>query len=147
MKIDTDSSAPAYHSETAIIDAAQQKVYETLAAIEKWPMWQSQVTESNLSGEPEVGKPFTWKAGGLRFRSQLHTVGPYSEFGWTGKTLWYTAVHNWHFSDLSGKTKVTVKEHLKGPGALFLKKTLIKSMKISLRDLKHHCESGVWSIH
>ena len=99
-------------------------VFKIISDINNWPSWQSSVTEAQINGPTEVGVKFKWKAGGLNINSQLHTVNANSEIGWTGRIWWIKAVHNWYLSNENNRTKVIVKESLKGFGASLMQKSL-----------------------
>lgn len=131
-----------YVSENIEIDATVEKVYSIVSRICDWPDWQDNVTFTSINGSPEVNKEFHWKAGGVQIRSRLHTVNPPSEFGWTGKMLWISAVHNWSLKETNGKCLVEVEESLEGFLSGFMKKKLKDGMKENLKELKEAAESS-----
>jgi hypothetical protein len=92
MNIKVNKFAKAYAEEEILIDAAIAKVYSIVSDINKWSVWQRNVEYTSIQEEAEVDKEFRWKAGGVKIKSQLHTVTPYSEFGWTGQMRWISAV-------------------------------------------------------
>lgn len=145
MNIQTNPSAPVYHKDEITIHAPVQRVWEILTRIEEWPEWQAAVTQANVLGDLKEGVIFKWKAAGLSFTSQVHTIILHREFGWTGKTIGTTAVHNWRFTDLENQTKVQVEECLEGfLPKLFRKsfqKSLEKGMRTSLQELKQDAEN------
>lgn len=140
MNIDVDKSAKAYAKQQITIDATPEKVFQTVSDINNWTKWQSSVSSSAIEGTPEVGRQFTWNANGMKITSKLHTVNPNIEFGWTGRIMWITAVHNWTFSAKSAKCIVTVEESLNGFLSGLMKKSLVEGMTRSLQDLKKYCE-------
>ncbi len=140
MKIEVNSTAKCIATSEIIINTPKQHVFEILSNIKKWPEWQSSVTNAEIKGSPEVGKKFTWKAGGLNIKSKLHSVNPDSEIGWTGRIWWIKAVHNWYLIDEGGQTKVIVKESLKGLGSSLMRKSLEEGMKKNLDELKIQAE-------
>lgn len=140
IEIEVDSTAKCYSEEDIYINAAIENVYEILADINSWPVWQSSVSKAEMSGKPEVGKKFRWKSGGLQIKSRFHTVSPYSKLGWTGRIWWITAVHNWYLTRENNITKVVVKESLKGFGSSGMQKSLKEGMQNNLRELKIQAE-------
>lgn len=140
MNIEVNRNASAYHKEEIVINAPVEKVYKMLANINQWPTWQSNVASANMEGEAQQGKEFRWKAGGANIRSKLHTVNPYSEFGWTGRILWITAIHNWTFTEKDSTTTVVVEESMSGFLSGLMKSTLKDGMVKSLEELKMEVE-------
>lgn len=140
MNMEINDRAPAQHKEEVSIAAPVERVYGILSDIEKWTKWRTGVDRVKITGVPTEGKPFTWRSEGLNIKSKLHTVKENKAFGWTGKIFWINAVHNWYFDEDNGGTKVTVKESLNGFGAAFMKKSLIKTLKKDVGDLKSEAE-------
>jgi len=139
-----NNNAPVTCTKTITINASPKKVWETLTTIANWNTWQSAVSESKLNGELKPNTEFDWKAGGTKIHSRLHTVEPYSEFGWTGKAYTIYAIHNWTLKETSGATEVIVSESMEGFLAKLFKKSLYKTvekgMMTSLEDLKKASE-------
>lgn len=140
MNISADRSAPVFASSETVIDAPLSKVWDTLTDIHHWPQWQSSVTQTVLGGPIHEGTAFDWKADGISFRSQIHTMKLNEEFGWTGRAIGASAVHNWRFTQQDSATVVKVEESLRGLlPALFKKyfqKNLDKGILKNLRELK-----------
>ena len=141
MNIEVDSTAECFSKEEITINSSVENVYNILSDINNWTTWQSSVTKAEINGAAEVGTRFKWKAGGLNINSQLHTVNINSEIGWTGRIWLIKAVHNWYLSNENNKTKVIVKESLKGFGASLMQKSLTEGMKKNLVELKTRAES------
>jgi uncharacterized membrane protein len=141
MNMEVDSSAKCFSKEEIIINSPIENVFNILSDINNWPSWQSSVTKAQINGSMEPGVKFKWKAGGLNINSKLHTVNTNSEIGWTGKTWWIKAVHNWYLSNENQKTKVIVEESLTGPGSSWMQKSIIEGMKKNLSELKAKAES------
>lgn len=142
MNIEVDSTAKCYASDEIIINSSIENVFEILSDINNWTKWQSNVSKSAIIGDIEPGKKFNWKAGGLNIKSQLHTVNPYEEIGWTGRIWWITAIHNWHLIKENGKTRVRVEESLKGIGSSGMRNALKEGISKSLKELKEIAERG-----
>ncbi|MCB0464081.1 MAG: SRPBCC family protein [Aequorivita sp.] len=140
MKIPINEEAPVKSHSAIVINAPTEKVWQILTKINDWPTWQSEVTESNLKEELKEGVEFRWKAGGLSFTSQIHTVEPNIKFGWTGKTFGASAIHNWFFKDEGAKTTVYVDESLQGmlPKIFkrYFQKNLDNGVQKNLMELK-----------
>ena len=112
--------------------------------INNWSAWQTDITKPTLNGELKPGSTFDWKTGGATIHSTLHTVEPFNNFGWTGRTLGMLAIHNWTISEVSGQTIVSVDESMEGFLAKLFRKTfnnnLEKGMQRWLEFLKKECE-------
>ena len=112
--------------------------------INNWSAWQRDITKPRLNGELKPGSTFDWKTGGATIHSTLHTVEPFNNFGWTGRTLGMLAIHNWTISEVSGQTIVSVDESMEGFLAKLFRKTfnnnLEKGMQRWLDLLKKECE-------
>ncbi|WP_339916785.1 SRPBCC family protein [Yeosuana marina] len=140
MNISVNENAPVKSTGKIEIHAPIDKVWQILTSINDWPSWQSEVTQSNLKENLKQGAIFKWKAGGLSFTSQIHTVEPKTKFGWTGKTFGASAIHNWSFSFENGNTVIKVEESLQGVFPKLFKnyfqKNLDKGIQLNLEDLK-----------
>ncbi len=136
--------APVLANESITINANPEKVWEIITSINNWPSWQTDISNSKLNGTLQSGTSFVWKTGGSKIQSTLHTVKPFTQFGWTGKTFGVFAIHNWTLTSQDGKTVVLVEESMEGLLAkLFsnaFNKMLEKGMLNWLDLLKKECE-------
>jgi len=139
-----NENAPVYCTRKILISQAPKKVWEVLTQIDGWPNWQNEINHSTLQGGLKPGSSFVWKTGGATIHSILHTVEPYSAFGWTGKTHGIQAIHNWNLREINGQTEVSVEESMQGFWAGLLKKSfnknLSRGMEAWLQKLKAECE-------
>ena len=142
MKVSVNQSARAYTRQEIVIAADIDKVFNLIANINQWPQWQSDVSQAIIEGDPLENKSFIWTGGGMKIKSRLHTVNPPSEFGWTGRIWWISAVHNWSFENLGKQTKVVVEESLGGLFSSLMKSSLEKGMGQSLQELKRAAEQS-----
>lgn len=136
MNIEADAGAKAFARTEIFINASPEMVYDILAGIDHWPNWQQGVSAASIKGSPAKGSSFTWKANGMKVRSQLHTVTPPSAFGWTGKVWWYHAVHNWYIIPEKQGTRLVVAESMSGLGAGLMQNMLRKGVRQNAEDLK-----------
>jgi uncharacterized protein YndB with AHSA1/START domain len=139
-----NNNAPVTCSKTVTIDANQEKVWHVMTDIDKWATWQTEISNPKLNGELKPETTFDWKTGGAKIHSTLHTVEPFSQFGWTGRTFGMFAVHNWTLTGKDGKTTVKVDESMEGFFARLLKKTFSKNLEAGIQTwldlLKKKCE-------
>ena len=144
MRTPINPNAPVISKSQIEIAAPVHSVWNVLTGISNWPSWQKAVTKTTVHGEIKEGTAFDWKAGGLSFKSKIHTCVPESMFGWTGKTIGTDAVHNWFFEARGTSTLVKVEESLEGilPKLFkgFFQKNLDDGLKRSLVELKMAAE-------
>jgi uncharacterized protein YndB with AHSA1/START domain len=127
-------NAPVTCAKEIQIKASKEKVWDVLTGINAWPSWQSDIPRAELKGDLKPGSEFHWKTGGAGIVSTLHTVEPYSQFGWTGKTFGMYAIHNWNLEEKNGITTVKVDESMEG----FLAKLLRSSFNKNLQKGMQH---------
>ena len=145
MNIPINEKAPVKSKNQIIINAQIDSVWLILTDIRNWSKWQSAVSETTVKGDISEGAQFDWKAGGLSFKSRIHTVKPKVMFGWTGKTFGAYAIHNWTFEKNGNETIVTVEESLQGafPKLFsgYFQKNLDLGVLTNLEELKSASES------
>ncbi len=129
-----NQNAPVKCSKSILINARPDKVWAVMTNIDHWADWQSDISKPKLNGKLAPNSTFDWKTGGVRIHSTLHTVEPFSHFGWTGKTMGMFAIHNWTLIEKNGQIQVTVDESMEGFLASLLKKSFNKNLE---RDMQH----------
>ncbi len=139
-----NNAAPVKCSNSITINANSEKVWIILTDINSWANWQTDISKPKLNGELKPETTFDWKSSGAKIQSSLHTVEPFSNFGWTGKTFGMFAIHNWTLTETNGHTKVSVDESMEGFFANLLKKSLKRNLEKGIQNwldlLKHECE-------
>lgn len=139
-----NNHAPVTCNKTITINTPSEKVWSIMTNINQWAAWQTDIRNSKLNGELQPETTFDWKTGGVKIHSTLHTVEPYKNFGWTGKTFGMFAIHNWTLTESNGQTLVSVDESMEGFLASVFKnvfnKNLEKGMQNWLDLLKQECE-------
>lgn len=123
-----NANAPVTCTNSIIINAPAEKVWAVLTGINHWPAWQKEISKACIAGPVEAGATFMWKTGGAGITSTLHTVHPYSQFGWQGKTMGATAIHNWTLVANGQTTKVVVEESMEGWLVVLMKKAFTKNL-------------------
>lgn len=140
-----NEKAPVVAKQEIIVNAPVETVWKILTSINDWPQWQSAITQAQLKGPIEEGTSFIWKAGGINFTSIIHTCQPYQFFGWTGRTIGASAIHNWTFRQQGEHTLVTVTESMQGFFPSLMKKKfqrdLEKGIRKNLEELKSASEN------
>lgn len=139
-----NNDAPVKCSKIITINADSKKVWTVLTDIDNWAGWQTNISSPKLNGELKAGTTFDWKTGGAKIHSTLHTVEPYTQFGWTGKSFGMFAIHNWTLNETNGKTTVEVDESMEGFLAGLFKKSFNKNLEAGMLKwldlLKQECE-------
>ena len=139
-----NQEAPVKCAKQILIDAPPEQVWNVLTDIAMWPGWNKDISYTKLNGPLQPGTSFTWKTGGTKIRSVLHTMEPHRFFGWTGKTFGIFAIHNWAFAEENGQTRIAVEESMEGFLANLFKpafnKMLEKGMQSWLEMLRLECE-------
>lgn len=137
--------APVKCSQSIHIQASPEKVWAVLTDIDQWATWQTDITKPKLEGKLAPGATFSWKTGGAKIQSTLHTVDERQAFGWTGKALGAYAIHNWTLTPQGGGTEVAVSESMEGWLVKLLRrmfqKNLAAGMAKWLELLKQRCEA------
>jgi hypothetical protein len=137
-------NAPVICSNAITIQARIENVWHVLTNINNWAAWQNDISKPLLDGYLQPETTFTWKTGGAKIHSTIHTVEPYQSFGWTGNTFGMFAIHNWTLTENEGQTTVAVEESMEGFLAKLFKnsfqKNLEKGMQHWLMQLKTKCE-------
>jgi uncharacterized membrane protein len=147
MNIPININAPVRSRNQIEIETPLDAVWQILTDIENWSKWQKSVSETIVFGEVEEGTQFNWKAGGVSFKSKIHTSKLKSKFGWTGTTMGASAIHNWTFEGKGNKTIVVVEESLQGifPKLFrnYFQKNLDSGIVTNLNELKTAAESKI----
>lgn len=135
MKINQE--ATVFQSMSIIINEKPEKIWKILSDVNHWTNWNLKIKKVNIEEELKVGSEFTWTSGGSKITSKVHTFDSYKTFGWTGKTFGARAIHNWHFEQVEGGTKIIVEESMEGWLISLIKK---KMNKILVEDMTHWLE-------
>ncbi len=138
-------SKPVLQStQSIIINAPLDKVWNIQSDISQWPTWQSDISYTHIDGPIKKGTIFTWKALGMPITSRLERVDNLKCIGWIGTSIGMNAEHMWYFEAIGDKTKVQTTEKLSGWLTQILriidKNFLEKSLKKSLLSLRNAAE-------
>ncbi|UOQ97274.1 SRPBCC family protein [Hymenobacter sp. 5317J-9] len=128
MNVLINPSAPVQTRQHLVINATPARVWAVLTHIDGWAAWQPAIKRPRLRGALAAGTSFDWKSSGVGIRSELHTVAPAAEFGWTGHSLGTFAIHNWTLRAVPGGTEVTVDESMEGMLARLFKGALTRGL-------------------
>jgi len=141
-----NSAAPVKTSQSIKIAASSEIVWKTMANVNEWSRWESDISEPRMTGEFVPGASFDWKSGGLNIHSTVHRADRYSAIGWSGPAFGSFAVHNWTFVSHDAYTEVQVNESMEGwlvkLAAPAFQSGLDTSIKVWLEDLKKEAEKS-----
>ena len=109
-----NQEAPVFQTKSIIINENPEKIWGILSDIENWTKWNNKIKKTHIDEELKFESEFIWTSGGAKISSKVHTFDSYKTLGWTGKTFGARAIHNWHFEQVAGGTKITVEESMEG---------------------------------
>jgi uncharacterized membrane protein len=142
--MDINQEAPVVQTKSIIINEKPEKIWGIISDVENWTKWNNKIKKVNVEGELKVESDFTWTSGGSKITSKVHTFDSYETLGWTGKTFGARAIHNWHFEEVEGGTKIIVEESMEGWLISLLKKKMNNILEQDiifwLEQLKVECE-------
>lgn len=141
-----NQNAPVVARKGIWIDASPDQVWNVLSDINQWQVWNPDISFAEAPKFLIADQSFTWKSGGMKITSTIHTANPNRALGWTGKVMGVFAIHNWRLNDEKNGTRLVVEESMEGFLAGLMKKsfqkTLDKGMSRWLDFLKAEAESN-----
>lgn len=114
VKMEINQNAAVIQSKEIHINASPDKVWEVLVDINNWENWNEDISKSKINGSPKEKSKFVWKINGAAIKSEIHTVNPEDQFGWTGETFGLSTINNWYLLSNKNGTIVKVEESLEG---------------------------------
>jgi hypothetical protein len=137
-------TAPVVAKGRVEIATDPEKVWEVLAAVDRWPTWNPDVKSVVLTGPVAEGTQFRWKAGPGTINSTFLRVERPRLLSWKGRTLGIHALHSYELEGLDGVTVVRTEESWDGLLARVLRGRMQKMLESSiypgLRRLKVEAE-------
>ena len=107
--------APVKAQAQIIIRAPQAKVWGILADIQRWPKWQTDITDVAITRSPSAGVTFSWSLDDTNITSHIVVFEPTRMIGWTGRVFISRAIHLWALTTLpDGSTQVQIRESISG---------------------------------
>ncbi|MBF9059055.1 hypothetical protein HKCCSP123_07645 [Rhodobacterales bacterium HKCCSP123] len=141
---DVDRAASASGAASIIVNAPVETVWHFLTGIERWPLWNTEVSRVAVSGPMSVGTEFRWKAGGLPIRSRVEVLDPMRSIGWTGHAPLIRARHIYRLTSMGPGTRVSTEESFTGPIARLFPgwcaSKITSSLEQGLAALRSACE-------
>ncbi|WP_256006736.1 SRPBCC family protein [Pedobacter deserti] len=127
-----NDNAPVKSRHQIQISTDLNMVWELLTGIDKWPSWNSDISEAFLHGPLTSGTAFTWKSGASRICSEIHHFAKNKSFGWKGSFFGVKAIHYWSLEEKDGMVTVTTEESMEGFLAKLLAGMLQRKLDKSL---------------
>lgn len=129
-----DADAPIVLRGSIEIAAAPEVVWDVLAVVDNWPLWNPDIDRAALDGPLAPGTTFRWKAGPSRLTSTLAVVERPAGLGWTGRTLGLQAIHVYRLEAHEGGTLVHTDESVTGAMARLLRGPVGRRMHVAMVD-------------
>lgn len=106
-------------SQSVIINAPIQKVWEVLIDMPRWPEWNGDIKSVKVD-EVKDGAEFRWTLNGSTLTSTIRKVQAPELLSWTGSTKGIKAIQVWRLEDSGdNQTIVSTEESLQGFLTLF----------------------------
>ncbi|HEY5806060.1 MAG TPA: SRPBCC family protein [Candidatus Saccharimonadales bacterium] len=138
-----DKQASSVAVDSIDIDAPVQTVWSVLFAIDKWPTFNSIMSDVRLDTAVAVDAKGSFRLNGFPVTFTLAVVNPNHELTWTGKALWTKAVDRLWLEPLSTTTtRLHLEESLSGifVSVISSNARLHKQHEVSLRCFKSAAE-------
>jgi uncharacterized protein YndB with AHSA1/START domain len=111
-----DDGAPIQAEAEMVILAPPERIWTLLTDVRRWPVWQDDVADAKMDGEPGVNSDFVWRTGAMQIGSTMRQFKPDTALAWTGQFLFFRAIHTWTLKPCSdGRTIVHTRESMGGP--------------------------------
>ncbi len=110
-----NQKASTRDSQSTIVNAPIEKVWETLIDIAEWPNWNKDIKKVKFD-KVEEGATFKLHLANSRvFTSKFERIDKENILSWTSKTLWIKAIQVWSLEKTEEyQTIVTVEESMQG---------------------------------
>ena len=109
-----DETAPVVARHEIIVDAIVPAVWALHVDVERWPSWNSEITDVSIDGPFEPGAAFRWHSGGMTIDSTVHAVESETRTLWGGETAGIMGIHLWTFTPHGHRTRVRTEESWTG---------------------------------
>lgn len=143
-EIEVNENAPVIARGELEINADPDTIWDLLADVKNWPLWNPDIKNASLEGEVVEGSKFKWKAQSVSITSVFQEVDRPRLMGWTGKTMGIKAVHVWKLEATNGKTLARTEESWEGPLTHVMRgrtqEMLQKSIDSGLQYLREEAE-------
>ncbi|HCX22144.1 MAG: polyketide cyclase [Flammeovirgaceae bacterium] len=130
-KINQDASVR--DSQSTIINAPVDVVWNILSDISKWPEWNTDIKSVTID-QVSVGANFSWTIGGSTIKSTIRQIKEKELISWTGTTMGIKAIHVWKFEADGNQTIVTTEESMQGFFTLFFSHQKLHSSLLNWLD-------------
>jgi uncharacterized protein YndB with AHSA1/START domain len=142
-----DTAAPVIARHEISIDAPLERLWRLHTDVDRWSLWQPDISAARSDGELAVGSTFRWSTAGLDIASTVYALEAPHLILWGGPAHGITGIHLWSFHPApDGTVLVRTEESWDGepvradvPG---IQRALDDSLEHWLGHLKKAAESG-----
>lgn len=130
-KINQDASVR--DSQSTIINAPVEKVWQILSDLPNWPQWNPEIKSIKID-QVKVGADFIWNVSGNTIKSTIRQIKENEMISWTGTTRGIKAIHVWKLEADGNQTIVTTEESWQGFFTLFFSHHKLHSSLLNWLD-------------
>lgn len=130
--------APVIAQHQTVIDASLETIWQLLADINQWNVWNPNISESTLRAPLKAGSTFRWKSGGASILSTLQEIQPPHRMSWTGQAVGIKAIHVWMLEPIEKSVLVKTEESFDGWLVNLTKGMMQKMLDTSLKEWLEH---------
>ena len=130
-------------SQSKIINAPIEKVWDTISDIANWPTWNQEIAIREIDSVA-TGKYFTWDDQDHKFKSRLEKIDKPFVLSWVDTSFWIKGIHVWSFEKTEDyQTIATIEVSLQG----LIAPLIVNHLRLNrdllnwLARLKRHVES------
>jgi len=113
--MEINENAPVIAKGMIEINSNPEIIWDMIADVERWPIWNRDVQNASLEGKVAKGSKFKWKSSSLTITSIFQEDNRPKILGWTGETMGIKAIHIWRFEPEDNKTIVRTEESWERP--------------------------------
>ncbi|MFI0241447.1 SRPBCC family protein [Streptomyces sp. NPDC016845] len=142
-KYTIDVDAPVRSAVEVEIDAPLARVWELLSTVDRWTLWNPDVTSVRLDSDVTVDATFTWVSKRARMRSKFAVVDPLRELTWTGVSMGIKGIHRHILQELpDGRVLARTEESMASPllRLIFSERKLRTTLSEQMARLKQAAE-------
>lgn len=135
-----NADASIRDTQSIIIHAHVQHIWEVLTSLSEWPQWNNEVhhvSEVKIA----VNAHFQWQIGKSKYTSTFCAVKPHECLSWVSKGAGIKSIQVWRLERIDEhETVVTTSQSLQGVGTLFYNHRKLHSTLLNWLDcLKAKC--------
>jgi hypothetical protein len=111
---DIDATAPVIARHGVDIAARLEVAWRLHTDVDRWPEWQTEISDARAESAFVPGSDFTWTSYGFTVTSTIYEVDDGSRTLWGGTADGITGVHEWIFRATPNGVRVETNESFAG---------------------------------